>query len=682
MAKDLYIDIEKFKQGLYALEDTTKAPIGSFRLLKNVQITDRGGVSPRYGTELLGADNSSSLGIKGLYNFKKSFGANEILIKCYDDEFEAYSKNHTGAGWFKVKDGYTSDKEHGFVTSLVNTENQDYVISCNRYEPYQRWSGAITQLNGALAGGETAVTVDSVLTSEVFESLTATSNSSTTLTVSTANFGASAFINKYIHIPSTGKIRKITANTSTVITFDTLGGAPGNVAFEIRDLAFPATGSIIYNGTVIAYSGIDIATAFTVSSAHAGTDNAGVTLVPTQYPLNPRGNRLANFLTRIIVGNVRSAVARDSGGALQGYSSAGSYFVSKLSDPTSFDFTATRVAGEGDIVSTPYGGGDITDVAIQEDSAYIFKNKYIESVKYSQDANDLAVRTPLKAGVGSIGRVIRGNDDVYFVSDNNEITSIGRVKTVDVLPQTDNIGFKIKRLLDTYDFTYVNGFEFKDKIYISCRSSTDVSLNDITLIYSKINKAFEGIWDIGAAGLVEFNDKAYYGESTTANVYELFKGTADVKGSERYEIASECVSHFMNLTPSKARMQSLNSVYFEGYITASTTVTFKIYKDFENSPFLSFNFTGTEDGLLDGSISGSYMGQETYGLNPIGVFSDPDQDGRRHFQFRVYFPYQHANYFAVGWQSQGVDLDYEIMRYGLGLTESVTLDANRVKSIN
>ena len=47
-------------------------------------------------------------------------------------------------------------------------------------------------------------------------------------------------------------------------------------------------------------------------------------------------------------------MARDSGGALQGYSSAGSYFVSKLNNPVDFDFAATRLAGEGDIIIPEY----------------------------------------------------------------------------------------------------------------------------------------------------------------------------------------------------------------------------------------------------------------------------------------------------------------------------------------
>ena len=58
--KDNFIDSERFKVGLYLLDDTTKAPFGSARIMRNMRITDRGGIAPRLGTSLLGTFNSSA----------------------------------------------------------------------------------------------------------------------------------------------------------------------------------------------------------------------------------------------------------------------------------------------------------------------------------------------------------------------------------------------------------------------------------------------------------------------------------------------------------------------------------------------------------------------------------------------------------------------------------------------
>lgn len=684
MAKQFYFDRDNFKKtGLLALEDTTLAPPGSFSILQNCFITDQGGISPRPGTVLIGSQNNSSKFITGLFNFRKSFGSNEILIKTYDTTFEAYSKNNQSADWFTVKTGYTADKEHGFISSLVNTDNQDYVISCNRYEPFQRWTAAVTTLSSNVSVGAGVVPVASILNPDIYEDKIASSSSATTLTVSGTPWAASQWINFYVYIPSSGKIRPITANTNNVITFSSLGSDPGLVEFQIRTSAFPATGSIIYGGVITPYTSIDIATQFIVSSAAVGTSGMAVTLVPETFPGAPRGNRLTSLLGRIIVGNVRSALSLDSGAALQGYSTAGSYFVSKLKNPTDFSYSSPRVPGEGDVVSTPYGGGDINAVEVQESSAYIFKSRYVEGVQYTQDGNDLPNRTPLQGGIGSINKVIKGTDNIYFITADKKFMSIGRIKLVDQLPQTRNIGLKIKRILDTIDPSQVSGWEYKDKIYITYKSSSIVAHNDTVLVYNKINDIFEGVWDISAFGFEFWNEMFIFGESNSANVYQLLVGTADVIGSVRNPISFNAVSHFMNLTASKANLQALNSIFFEGYIDAATTVTLKSYKDFESTPFLSFNFSGTESKLLNGTISGAFLGGKPVALKALGSISNPDPfTGKQHFQFRIYIPYIYGNYFAFGTEGYGTDMNFELTRVGLGMKEDAVVDTSKIKSVS
>lgn len=701
MAREVYIDDQSFRLGLQALDDTTKAPFGAALVMENCMITDKGGIAPRLGTSLLGTVNSSTFPVRSIYTFKKSFGTDEFLIKTYDTKIEVYSRNNSTSGWFLLKSGFTSDKEFGFLTSLVNTSSQDYTIFCNRYEPYQSWTGATTLLNGVLVGAETVITVDSVLTPEVFDAQVTASvsgSSATTLTLSTspAPWAASQWNNFYVYIKTgvnAGKISLISATTSSAITFATLGSDPGSCDFEIRQAMFPASGNLIIGSSVVTYTAIPTATTFTVSSAPAATNRSIVATTPVTYLDAPRGNRLTNLLNRIIVGNVRSALARTSGGALSGFSPAGSYFVSKINNPFDFGFAATRVAGEGDIVSTPYGGGDITDVVTQEDSAYIFKQRYVEDVKYTQDTSDLAQRTPLKAEIGSVNRVIKGADDVYFMTPDKKFTSIGREKLKDVLPQTENMGYIIKRLLDSYTVDSFVGTEFADRIYFACKTTSAVTANDIVVVYNKNSKSFEGTWTLSVNGFVRFNNLLHFADSTSANVYQMLTGHADVSGTDRFPIVAKYQSHFANLGPifrrlkrrqisSFADRQAIHSMYFEGYIKGATNITFQVWKDFATTPFLQFNFSGAETTFQDGANLIATLGDEEIGLAPMGSISAPDVDGYRHFQFRVYFPFVYGNYFSVGHQSQNVDDDYEISRYGLGMLQDVSADMGRIKSIN
>lgn len=744
--KTLTISQSDFKKGLHLLEDDTVAPFGSARKMLNVSISDRGGITTRPGTYLLGDHNDSASPVMGAFNFKKSQGRAEYPMKAYATFLEYY---HPTAGWNKLKTGFTTEQEFGFTSSLVNADNDDFAYFCNRTEEYQRWRGAVTLLNGALVGAETTLTVDSVLKENVFYSATATGSSATTLTVSTATWAIDMWKNFVVHIVGTGKVRRITGNTGTVITFDTIGSDPGAVAFEIRQLAFPLynigtvatagnttlTGSgtnflsiyrtgdviyvdgetsrvvaavasntsltvtsafsttastlkhrnkreVIYNGTVIEYTNIDLATTFTVGSAHAAPDNTAVTIVPQVFIDAPRGNRMENLLGRVYVGNVRSAVSRDSAGALQGSDQAGSVFVSKILDPSNFSFSAGRVAGEGDIVNMPYGGGEVTDLKAQESTMYAYKKSYIESISYSQDANDFAVRDPLKTGKGSVGKVIKGTDDQYFMTIDKQYTSLGRVRQKDITPQTENMGLPIKRLLDTYEHDKFNGIEFRNRIFSCHKTSTDETYNNVILVYNKQTKSFEGIWAIGAGYFFEYLENLYYAESNGANVWKMLIGKSDVQSSSIvYPVTCDWRSNFFNLTPIKANMQGINSVLLEGYITSNSSFTFSLYKDFSDEAVLSFTFGGTEDNLMVGDNLNRFMGSQSLALSPMGTIDAPGSDGRRRFTFQVYFPYIYGETFSTGLSSEGKDIDWEIIRMSLGLKEDISTTVPRIKSL-
>lgn len=685
--KTLTIQNDNFKYGLVALPDDSLAPFGSARRMLNVIISDRGGVTPRPGTVLLGEYNSSAYSTKGLYNFRKSKSNPDILLKAYDDELEFFHPSLEE--WARLKSGFTADQEMDFTYSLVNTDNDDFTYFCNRYEEYQRWSGAYTQLNGALVGGETAITVDSVLSDPIYLSETATSNSATTIDVSTATWATDMWKNFYIYFPSTGKVRLITANTGTQITFSTLGGAPGNIAFQIRQLKFPLTGTIIYNGTTIAYTTIDIATQFPVASAHAAPDNSPVAVVPTTYIGAPRGNRIDILRGRVYVGKVRSAISRDSAGNLQASTQAGSVFVSKLLNPTDFQFAATRAAGEGDILNVAYGGGDITDVQAFEDEMAIYKQDYIELVRYTEDVNDTAIRTPLKTGIGSIGRVIKGSDDHYFMTPDKKYTSLGRVRMKDITPQTENLGYVIKRVLDDYNNDNFTGIEFNNRLISSHKSSDSQDNNDIMLVFNKKTKSFEGVWSLGAnnfdtlKGVNNVAPELVYGEANGANIWKMFQTRkSDVRGTDVLPYTALWQSNFFNATPIKSNFQALNSLAIEGYISNGTTFTYKLYKNFETSDCLTFTFSASEDEFLQGTTDiGRFFGSHPFGTTPIGSVSAPDENGIRRFSFIVYFPYIYGQYFSSEFSSSGVDYNWEIIRIAYGLKEDISTKVTNIKTV-
>lgn len=680
MPKTKIIDVDKYSTGLRLLEDSATAPIGSARVMTNMLISDRGGLSKRPGTQLLGTFNASTKPSKGFYVYKKAFGGTEIPIKAYDTYTEYY---HSTQGWSLLESNFTDGSEFGFKEHIRNVDNEDYIYMCNRTEHYRRWPGAYTQLNGALVGGETTITVDGLLKDQIFHSNTATSNSTTSVSITpNPGWASDQWVNFYIYFPDTGKVRLISDSTADTITFAALSVAPGNVAFQIRQTAFPASGTLIIGGVEQAYTAIDTSTTFTVASAAANADNSPVTLKPTSYPGAPRGNRLEVNLDRMLVGNVSSAISRDASGNIQGSAAPLSVYVSKLRDASTFEFAAARIAGEGDIISFPEGATNVNDVANQEENFYVFTDHSITAVQYSQDSNDAAVKTPLKTGTGAIGRVIKGENDIYFVTKDKKISSIGRIENKDITPQVENIGLAIKRLTDDFDFNSHAGKKFKQRIFHALKSSSDTQYNDRTLVYNELTKSYEGLWTLGAHSFDIYNDKLHYANSRNPNVYEMFNGTADNDGTDSYAISSQWLSNWINLTPSKANMQSVYGVYVEGFIWGGTEeINFNIYKDYNSTASYSFTFGIDDTSFLDDSIGlNGYFGGSSLGITPIGTLGGIETDGSRHFSFIIYFPYLYSNYFSIGVDNNEATAKFDVTHMGLAITEETEYASTRILS--
>lgn len=691
---DFLIDINTFSQGLQVLEESTDAPVGSARIMTNMQVTDRGGIAPRPGTSILGTYDSGTTAVDGFYNFLKTGVQTEIPVKASNGILKYY--HSTLLDWYQLKSGYTAGAEFGFKEHLINTDNEDYLYFCNAKENYSRWPGSIATTVGAYASGVT-LTVDSVLKSTTYESGTRTSSSATTVTDSSKTWATSQWIGFYVLITSgaqSGVISLISANTATQLTFAAITD-PGACTFQIRLPKFPASGTLTVGTTSVVYSAIPTSTTFTITDPGVAlASNSAVTVQPIEYPAAPRGNRLENHHTRMIVGGVQSGMSRDASGNLQGSQSTATIYVSKIKNATDFGFSNPRVAGEGDIITAPYGGGNITDVVNFEDSFAILKKYYIELDKYSTtDTTDIPSSTPLKQGYGSVGHAIKGRDDVYFVTADKQFTSISRVQLKDTVPQTTNIGLIIKRLLDTFDFSAVVGYEFAQRILFACKTTSANVGNNQIIVYNRQNKIFEGIWYLPASHFDIINGLLYAADSTTPNIYQMFTGLNDVRSSTvKFPIDCSWRSNWIHLVPRKSRfrvkpsqfqIQGINCLGFQGYITDGTVITFSLMTDLVDTPQLQFDFgvLPDDEAFMQGAELQAFLGSNPLGLAPLGSISDPAPDGTRHFKFIIYFPDIYSNYLSIGVDGSGTDQSWELTRIGLGTAEDTMQSEANIKTV-
>lgn len=671
MAKDNYIIIDNFKNGWHKRVDASRVPLGGAIKSVNINITDRGGIAPRGGELLIGTASSASTGVHSLYSFKRADGT-AVLIKGYAGTLELLSNNTND--WSLIKNGYTTGKPFGFSEHAINVDQVDLLYLGNAYEAYSRWEGWESQLNGALVGAETAVIVDTVLLPTVSWSGTASSCTTTTITVPAGTWATDIWNDFYVHITDGAKntfISKITATSATQITFDAISGLSGTPAFEIRQLAVPATGTIVYNGSSVAYTAVPQSDRFTVASAHAGSDNDPITVAPTEYNANPRGNLFDTLFGDMYVAGIKSAphtVQR-----------------SATIDATDFTKSAPRSADEGDDIYFPYGGFGIADIKSQEDGIYVIKPDAIEQLVYTKDSSDIATITPILKGVsvGSKSRAWRMGDDIVFATPDNKITSIGRVKLKDSRPQINDIAYPIRREVKDYDMSSVRGTEFINRGYVTCKSSSSAVGNNRVLVYNKDYDSWEGYWTVNAGVLVEHNGDLYYGDSYSPNVYKLNTGLNKVKGSDSFGITAEWQSGFINRRGTGFYLEEVSALAVEGYITSGTTINFDLYKDFAKVPFESLSIAGTETEYQDNLPIFSLLGGSPLGLEPLGasaVVGDEDSDGRRHFIAFLYFEQTQVEYISVGVRSSGENQSWEIIALGINALENVFTNQPKIKN--
>lgn len=156
-----WIVINKFF-GYQTKYDPTKIQDGAMANGQNSTSNDTDRISVRnFGYEVFPTDSeisATTTAVETMHVFRKRDGTS-ILIRGTDDELQWYDP--VGDRFEVLNDGYTN-VDFGFADSNINTDQVSYTYFGNAVEPFSRWNGAITNLDGAVTGGDLIIQVDSV----------------------------------------------------------------------------------------------------------------------------------------------------------------------------------------------------------------------------------------------------------------------------------------------------------------------------------------------------------------------------------------------------------------------------------------------------------------------------------------------------------------------------------------
>lgn len=135
----------------------------------NMDFAGKGSVKIRNGFELFSNRISTAGSIIRTHTMLRpiylaanpSSTDSQIPVRQRGDVLEYY---HAGTGNYetlKVTGTLSASRKFGFVNYTSSTDTVDYMYLCDGNVALQRWTGGHTLLNGALAGGEATITVDS-----------------------------------------------------------------------------------------------------------------------------------------------------------------------------------------------------------------------------------------------------------------------------------------------------------------------------------------------------------------------------------------------------------------------------------------------------------------------------------------------------------------------------------------
>jgi len=663
-----YTVTEDFSPGFKAKRDATQLSAGALiTSSQNVRITDGDRVGTRPGTALFGAASTATTPITSMHVFRKRDGT-EIPMRSYGTVVEY---RHPGTGAYEnLITGLTSGQIFGYADHNINTQLIELVYFCNAVDPMQIWSGAYTQLNGALAGGESTITVDTVLQDTVYYTGTAASGSTTTAVISPGTWGTDLWNNFYVYVTSgadTGKISKITATTSTTITYDALGTGVGTGnTFEIRKVAYDASANMkLRIGTsTVTYTGFGSATTFTgCSGTPVAADNAAVTQLPEQSFIAPRGNILEVLNTRMLVSGVKK--------------NPQSVYYSKLLDAADFTFSATRTAGQGGVIDTPEGGGAVKGLSTQEDTVYILKKDIVKTLTFTQDGNDLPVITTLlqapNVGPNYVLAPFKIDNQVFYTTAEGAVKSASRVPNVTSV-QALQISDSIVTYMRTLDVSTAAGIFYRQRAFISVKSSTSAASNDVVLVYNYQKNAWEApIIGWNASCWMIYGDALYFGSSINPEVYKFDEDVYDDNGNPYESVARFAFSNYGDASLPK----QFESVFMEGYITENTTITITVLYNYKGSQETrSTTLRGTDSQYIVASTDTTGLGLTGLGEEPMGSTADVPDDLQK---FRIYLQTSKQPFYelSVEVSSNEVGSQWDILRFG----PDVTLLATPVTSL-
>lgn len=359
-------------------------------------------------------------------------------------------------------------------------------------------------------------------------------------------------------------------------------------------------GSPTYSATLAAVTGKRTCYGVVIThSSETFTDNNDGTLTGSAG-----GSGTVNYSTGLV--SVTFAAAPGSGAITADYN---------WEDATNkgiadFTYSATRLAGQGQVFRQDEGGSPIQSVGFFSDIGYCFHKLITYALTLGLDdttATNLPYRT--NVGIPNWRAAVPTGSGIYYIDDVDEanprvrILRFGEGGSTEVIPVQVSENIK----LGGYRFDKAAGIEWSDYILFACRTANS-TYNNRVLMYNKRWKA----WDVADYFVTSFtilDGSLIGGDSLSPNALELFSGfDDDTEAVENYWIS--------NLSDLQIReLKKSRELWLRGLIQKDQA--FDVYLSTDNSDFVKI---GTVSGSGDYVDAGQRVsiGSRTIGKLEVG----------------------------------------------------------------
>ena len=276
-----------------------------------------------------------------------------------------------------------------------------------------------------------------------------------------------------------------------------------------------------------------------------------------------------------------------------------------------FTYSATRLAGEGNVLRQDSVGARSMVVLNFNDTHYTLQDKGSWWVKISTDdmtwdnqvyRSNIGCPSPRAAVVTADGMIFVDT----FDPEEPKLRLLSFNQLGDkIVPTSLSDNFK----MEDYQFDEDTAmFKKGDWVMIFCKKDNSPN-NNVTIIYNIAQKSFDVCDYTGQMG-VNFNSEVLVGDSMSSNVYELFTGFDDLD----YDIIAEWMGKKANLKTDY--LKKFKRFRITGFIDISQS--FEIYLSFDNDPYIligSLEGTGAYVDKEDsGLVGGEMIGEDVLGL--------------------------------------------------------------------